>query len=81
MARNEFTSGSDLDWALLIDGVSKPDHQNTVVELRKKLRKTGYREPGTTGTFGGMTFSHDMIHHIGGFEDDNKTQPAGFCCF
>ena len=72
LARNEFTSGSDLDWTLLIDGVSKPDHQNTVVDLRNKLRESGYNDPGTTGTFGGMAFSHDMIHHIGGFEDGNK---------
>ncbi len=72
LARNEFTSGSDLDWTLLIDGISKPDHQNTVVDLRNKLSESGYNAPGTTGAFGGMAFSHDMIHHIGGFEDDNK---------
>src|SRR5690606_19759619 len=71
LARNEFTQGSDVDWTLLIDGVSKPDHQNTVVKLRNTIKEK-YKEPGATGTFGGMTFSHDMIHHIGGHEDDNK---------
>ncbi len=72
LARNEFTEGSDLDWALLIDGVAKPDHQDIVIELRNRLKKVGYKDTGTTGTFGGMAFSHDIIHHIGGMEDNNK---------
>ena len=70
LARNEFTEGSDLDWTLLVDGQAKPDHQDTVVELRK-IFKNKYKNPGTTGTFGGLAFSHDIIHHIGGLEDDN----------
>jgi predicted nucleotidyltransferase len=70
LARNEFTTGSDLDWTLLIDGTAKLDHQDIVVKLRNKL-KMKYAEPGITGTFGGLAFSHDIIHHIGGLEDTN----------
>jgi len=72
LARNEFTEGSDLDWTLLVDGQAKPDHQDIVVELRKIFSKEKYNAPGTTGTFGGLAFSHDIIHHIGGLEDDNR---------
>ena len=30
------------------------------------------RKPGLTGTFGRMTFSHDLIHIIGGEDDTNR---------
>ena len=77
MARNEFTEGSDLDWTLLVDGQAKPNHQDTVVELRKMF-KNKYKNPGPTGTFGGLAFSHDIIHHIGGLEDDNIIRHVEF---
>ena len=74
---------SDLDWKLLIDGQCKPGHFQIAQDVREAL-KTVYRtattgkkeyrfaEPGPTGTFGNMGFSHELIHLIGGQEDTNK---------
>src|SRR5690606_9476493 len=32
----------------------------------------GFVEPGPTGTFGRMAFSHEILHRIGGQEDTNQ---------
>jgi hypothetical protein len=39
-----------------------------------EVEKVEYRfaEPGPTGTFGNMGFSHQLVHLIGGQEDTNK---------
>jgi len=73
---------SDLDWTLLVDGLCKPGHFQIAQDIREALKKvyrptaTGkeyrFAEPGPTGTFGNMGFSHQMIHLIGGQEDTNK---------
>lgn len=72
LARNEFTKGSDLDWTLLIDGQVKVKHQDLAVKLRKRMIEKGFNDPGSSGIFGGLTFSHDLVHYIGGSEDINK---------
>jgi hypothetical protein len=50
-------------------------------EFRKPLHKPSFRandkeyrfgEPGPTGTFGNLTFSHQLVHQIGGQDDTNK---------
>jgi predicted nucleotidyltransferase len=71
LARNEWTSGSDLDWTLLVDGQASPDHFDLAKELRGQL-EAGFNGPGATGIFGNITFSHDLVHNIGGDEDTNK---------
>jgi hypothetical protein len=74
---------SDLDWTLLVDGLCKPGHFQIAQDIRAALRKECRRnadgkgeyrfaEPGPTGTFGNMGFSHQLIHLIGGQEDTNK---------
>jgi hypothetical protein len=74
---------SDLDWTFLVDGQCKPGHFWIAQRIRDALKnerrprqdgKFEYRfaEPGTTGTFGNMGFSHQLIHLIGGQEDTNK---------
>lgn len=74
---------SDLDWTLLVDGQCKPGHFRIAQNIREALKrecrqgkdgKQEYRfaEPGATGTFGNMGFSHQLIHLIGGQEDTNK---------
>ena len=35
------------------------------------LKEEKYQEPGSTGTFGSMSSSHELVHHIGGSEDTN----------
>jgi hypothetical protein len=79
---------SDLDWTFLIDGQCKPLHLQIAQDIREALKKERrekecredadgkweyrFAEPGPTGTFGNMGFSHHLIHLIGGPEDTNK---------
>lgn len=72
LARKEWTSRSDVDWTLLIDGPADPDHMSVAQQIEKLLDGAGLIKPGPTGIFGGMTFSHDLVHHIGGENDTNK---------
>lgn len=72
LARGEFTPGSDLDWALIIDGRADSRHLQIVNEFRSALSKNGHKGPGPTEVFGGLVFSHDLIHAVGGDEDTNK---------
>lgn len=72
LARGEQTSKSDLDWTYLIDGQANSDHLKISQRIQEVLKEAKYVEPGLTGTFGNMAFSHDIIHQIGGQNDTNK---------
>src|SRR5580698_3300862 len=74
LARDEWTSGSDLDWTYLIDGEANPEHPRIAQEIQRILKnnETKFKPPGQTETFGNMSFSHDVIHQIGGQSDTNK---------
>ena len=74
LAREEWTSGSDLDWTYLIDGEANPEHLVIAQRIQRLLKKNQekFRLPGQTETFGNMAFSHDIIHQIGGQNDTNK---------
>lgn len=69
-ARGEVTAGSDIDWTLVVDGPSDPEHFRLAQEIRRRLAE--FPEPGTTETFGTLTSSHELIHHIGGTRDINQ---------
>jgi len=71
LAREEWTSGSDVDWTLLIDGPSDMRHFYDGKAVEGLLQENGYGKPGPTGTFGAMSSSHELVHHIGGTEDTN----------
>ncbi|HEX3556053.1 MAG TPA: nucleotidyltransferase domain-containing protein [Thermoanaerobaculia bacterium] len=71
-ARSEMTPGSDVDWSLLIDGPSDPEHFRVAQEVRRFLTGLQLAEPGTTETFGTLASSHELIHHIGGVRDTNQ---------
>lgn len=71
LARHEFTSGSDLDWTLLVDGYADPDHRDTSDRIESWLQSEGLRPPTPGGAFGELTFSHDLVHRIGGDDDTN----------
>ncbi|MCP3980334.1 MAG: nucleotidyltransferase domain-containing protein [bacterium] len=71
LARGEWTSKSDVDWTLLIDGQAAPEHRQTAQGIAKRLSENGFPAPGVTGTFGNLAFSHDIIHLIGGQSDTN----------
>ena len=72
VARQEVTSGSDLDWVLLIDGQSVPEHKDQEREIERKLIKLNFIAPGSSGLFGQMVGSHDLVHNIGGEDDLNS---------
>lgn len=72
LAREEWTSKSDLDWTYLIDGGANSDHLRISQEIQKVFKEAEYNDPGPTGIFGNMAFSHDIIHQIGGQHDTNR---------
>src|SRR6266849_5361462 len=77
LARREWTSGSDVDWTLLVDGQASPDHRALARSIRNVLSMTRFRDvallpPGGEGIFGNMAFSHEVIHNIGGQADTNR---------
>ena len=72
VARQEITSSSDLDWILLIDGQSIPEHKEQERETERSLASKGFIEPGKSGVFGKMVGSHDLVHNIGGEDDPNS---------
>ena len=63
LARNELTAGSDIDWILLVDGIADPEHLEASVEIETYLKEEAFRGPGAEATFGGLVFSHDLIHY------------------
>src|SRR5215470_2996050 len=72
VAREEVTSGSDLDWILLVDGQSVPEHKDQEREIERQLIDREFIAPGSSGIFGRMVGSHDLVHNIGGEDDLNS---------
>lgn len=77
LARQEWTSGSDVDWTMLIDGQANADHRIVARDVEQKLGTLKYKQaklnpPGAEGVFGNMAFSHEIVHHIGGQADSNR---------
>ena len=76
LARREMTAGSDLDWTLLVDGQADPQHKRVAKKIEARLVDLGMKEPGGTGLFGGLAFSHQIIQAIGGEPDTNSNTDA-----
>src|SRR5262245_1855843 len=57
LARREFTADSDADWSLLVDGMADPQHLSSSLEIARRIRELGIKQPGREGTFGQLTFS------------------------
>lgn len=72
LAREEWTSGSDLDWTLLVDGQVSTDHLDAVQNIRRLIADLEHKKPGPSAVFGGAAFSHDIVHRIGGDLDTNR---------
>jgi len=72
LARGEWTSKSDVDWIVLVDGQVDEQHFRTFQNVRKSLIDANEIPPGSSGTFGGLGFSHDIVHRIGGHDDTNR---------
>jgi predicted nucleotidyltransferase len=71
LARDEWTK-SDVDWTLLIDGQADPEHLELAQKVAQRLETEGFVPPGSSGIFGSLTFSHDLVQKIGGREDTNE---------
>lgn len=72
-ARYEMLEGSDCDWTLLIDGQAKNNHATTARLIETAVaQSSGIKKPGSSGIFGNLCFSHDLVHRIGGTEDSNE---------
>jgi predicted nucleotidyltransferase len=72
LAREEWTTGSDVDWTLLIDGQADPEHLKIAQRVEQQFQEMNFQAPGPTGVFGNLSFSHDIIHQIGGQNDSNR---------
>lgn len=72
LARREITSGSDLDWVLLVDGAASSEHLDASLAIEGYLQNEKHKGPGSEATFGGLVFSHDLVHYIGGQDDSNR---------
>lgn len=71
LARQEYTDGSDVDWTLLLDGLSDPKHVDVARSISERIGKLEGKPPGPEGIFGNLSSSHDLIHYIGGQGDTN----------
>lgn len=72
LGRGEVVGGSDLDWFLLVDGRSEPEHFLLLREIERRFEASGLRKPGRTATFGDLVFSNELIHYIAGTRDTNE---------
>ena len=71
LARRECTSSSDVDWTLLVDGQANPNHLTLSHIIGHGINAAGFTEPGSSGMFGQVSFSHDLVNYIGGEDDTN----------
>lgn len=71
ISRRECVLGSDIDWTLLVDGQANTRHSSMENEIRRNLKDKGFNDPGSSGMFGHISFSHELIHNIGGQSDTN----------
>jgi hypothetical protein len=57
-----------------VDGQANADHLRIAQEIDRVLKnhREDFRPPGQTGTFGNLSFSHEIVHQIGGQTDTNR---------
>lgn len=72
LARGELTKGSDVDWTLLVDGQADESHLTIRHAISQIFTNAGLKGPGPTGVFGGLAFSSEIVHRIGGEADTNR---------
>jgi hypothetical protein len=72
LGRKEFTSGSDIDWNLLVDGIADPNHHALFLDAQRIIKDRAVKGVGREGTFEAFVSSHDLIHKIGGEDDTNR---------
>ncbi|MDI1484100.1 nucleotidyltransferase domain-containing protein [Polyangium sp. y55x31] len=71
-ARGEYTPGSDIDWTLLVDGRADRVHFEEAVAITRILDAAKFQPPSPFGVFDNVSFSHPLLHLIGGHDDTNR---------
>ena len=71
LARREWTSGSDVDWSLLVDGQTDPEDIYIAKRIEQLLIANSWQKPSPSGVFGSLAFSHSLVHDIGGSSDSH----------
>jgi len=71
LPRLELTTGSDLDWALLVDGRADPGHTQILRDVSGTLEGAGLADPNKEGAFAQLCYSHNLVQQIGGNSDTN----------
>ena len=51
LAREEFTSGSDIDWNLIVDGIADPNHHRLFLDAEQRIKRIAPKAVGREGTF------------------------------
>lgn len=71
-ARGEYTRGSDIDWTLLVDGRAHDEHFQRALAITRILADNKFQPPSPFGVFDNVSFSHPLLHLIGGHDDTNR---------
>lgn len=71
-ARGEYTPGSDIDWTLLVDGRAQDEHFQRALAITRILSDAKFQPPSPFGVFDNVSFSHPLLHLIGGHDDTNR---------
>lgn len=74
LARQEWTIGSDVDWTILVDSPAELEHRQLAREVEMAIAQASYKgrrlpQYGSQGVAAHLTFSHDIVHNIGGDAD------------
>ncbi len=72
LGRGEASDSSDVDWILLVDGLSNPDHGPIRQKIAARILELGFASPGRTDTFGQLVTGHELVHYIAGTRDTNE---------
>ncbi len=72
LARGDYTTGSDIDSILLIDGPADPTHHVHFGKVHKVINSKSGKPVGPDGVFDTMVFSHELVHNIADQKDDNS---------
>jgi len=72
VARSEWTSGSDIDWTMLLDGLVKSSDVDVAHDIERCLQERKYANPNPAGVFGSLCFSPELVHKVGGEHDTNR---------
>lgn len=72
LARREWTSGSDVDWTMMLDGAVRATDFASAYDIEDMLQDLSLKEPNPNGAFGNLCFAAELVHKVGGESDSNR---------